>query len=82
MFRDMYATAPELAPTGRILETMTEELVDLELTSTLNKELGMKDVFIHGDLWSGNLMWNETDKGLRLSRIVDYQVSQITYNRI
>ncbi|CAJ0601783.1 unnamed protein product [Cylicocyclus nassatus] len=75
MFQDMYAAAPELEPAGKLLETMTADIVDLELTSTLNKELGMQDVFVHGDLWSANLMWTSAGDGLRLSRIVDYQVT-------
>ncbi|VDK46537.1 unnamed protein product [Cylicostephanus goldi] len=75
MFQDMYAAAPELEPAGKVLETMTADIVDLELTSTLNKELGMQDVFVHGDLWSANLIWTSAGTGLRLSKIVDYQVT-------
>ncbi|CAJ0601785.1 unnamed protein product, partial [Cylicocyclus nassatus] len=77
MFQDMYAAAPELEPAGKMLETMTADIVDLELTSTLNKELGMQDVFVHGDLWSANLMWTNAGDGLRLSKIVDYQLAHL-----
>ncbi|KHJ83187.1 hypothetical protein OESDEN_17116 [Oesophagostomum dentatum] len=43
----------------------------------MNGELGMKDVFIHGDLWSSNLIWNKTAQGVELSRIVDYQLGHL-----
>ncbi|CAJ0601790.1 unnamed protein product [Cylicocyclus nassatus] len=75
MIQEMYATAPELEPAGKVLETMTRDFVDLELTSTLNEELGMQDVFVHGDLWSANLIWADTANGLSLSGIVDYQLA-------
>ncbi|RCN45176.1 hypothetical protein ANCCAN_08800 [Ancylostoma caninum] len=75
MFRDMYTASEELRPSGEVLEKITEELPLLELTSTMNEELGMKDVFIHGDLWSANLMWSKTENGVRLSRIIDYQLA-------
>ncbi|ETN81033.1 hypothetical protein NECAME_08786 [Necator americanus] len=55
---------------------MAEELVALELTSTMNDELGMKDVFVHGDLWSTNMLWRKTASGrTQLGGIVDYQMS-------
>ncbi|CAJ0601786.1 unnamed protein product [Cylicocyclus nassatus] len=75
MIQEIYATAPELEPAGKVLETMTAEFVDLELTSALNEELGMQDVFVHGDLWSANLIWTNTANGLSLTGIVDYQLA-------
>ncbi|VDO64873.1 unnamed protein product [Heligmosomoides polygyrus] len=35
----------------------------------------MKDVMIHGDLWSANLMWKKTPKGFQLGRIIDFQLA-------
>ncbi|KAK6023234.1 hypothetical protein OSTOST_11042 [Ostertagia ostertagi] len=37
--------------------------------------LGMKDVMIHGDLWSANLLWKKTESGFELARIVDFQLA-------
>ncbi|KHJ97675.1 hypothetical protein OESDEN_02350 [Oesophagostomum dentatum] len=71
--RNLYTTSEELRASGEVLEKMTEELLDLDLTNRINKELGMKDVFVHGDLWSANLLWTKTVNGVKLSRIIDHQ---------
>ncbi|KAK6019644.1 hypothetical protein OSTOST_14715 [Ostertagia ostertagi] len=57
------------------LSAMATELADMKLPSTLNDELGMKDVMIHGDLWSANLLWKKTESGFELARIVDFQLA-------
>ncbi|ETN81031.1 hypothetical protein NECAME_08784 [Necator americanus] len=75
MIVDMYTASEELRPSGEVLNTMTEELVEAEMTVTMNDELGMKDVFVHGDLWSANLLWKKTNNGLELTRIIDYQIA-------
>ncbi|EYC12830.1 hypothetical protein Y032_0045g1113 [Ancylostoma ceylanicum] len=71
--QEMYSRSEELRPAGEKLSKMTDEMYALELTSTLNGELGMEDVFVHGDLWSGNLLWIKTASGVELSKILDYQ---------
>ena len=54
--------------------------LDLSLSSVHFSEanqmnLEMKEVLIHGDLWSTNLMWKRDENGhLQLKAIVDYQV--------
>ncbi|KAK6043685.1 hypothetical protein COOONC_18810 [Cooperia oncophora] len=57
------------------LSKMSAEIADMKLPYSLNDELGMKDVMIHGDLWSANLLWKKTHKGFELARIIDFQVS-------
>ncbi|EYC12817.1 hypothetical protein Y032_0045g1105 [Ancylostoma ceylanicum] len=75
MIQEMYSVSEELRPAGEKLSKMTDEMYAMELTSTLNGELGMEDVFVHGDLWSGNLLWTKTTNGVVLSRVLDYQAS-------
>ncbi|VDL78797.1 unnamed protein product [Nippostrongylus brasiliensis] len=57
------------------LSKMSKDLSNFDLPYTLNRDLGMKDVMVHGDLWSANLMWTRTPNGFKLSRIIDYQLS-------
>ncbi|KHJ97668.1 hypothetical protein OESDEN_02343 [Oesophagostomum dentatum] len=72
-FRDMCAVYKELKPSAEELLEMVEEMLDLDLPSTLNEELGMKDVFVHGDLWSANLLWTKTTDGVVFSKYIDHQ---------
>ncbi|RCN32558.1 hypothetical protein ANCCAN_21639 [Ancylostoma caninum] len=76
MIQELYSASEDLKPAGEKLAKMVDEMFVLELTSTMNKELGMEDVFVHGDLWSGNLLWTKTAGGLRLSKVVDYQAAE------
>ncbi|KHJ97674.1 hypothetical protein OESDEN_02349, partial [Oesophagostomum dentatum] len=73
--RDLCTTSEELRPSAEVLEEMVEELLDLDLTCRINKELGMKDVFVHGDLWSANLLWTKTARGVTLNSIIDHQLA-------
>ncbi|KHJ97669.1 hypothetical protein OESDEN_02344 [Oesophagostomum dentatum] len=72
-FRDMCTVYKELKPSAEELLKLVEEMLDLDLPSTLNKELGMKDVFVHGDLWSANLLWTRTTDGVLFSKYIDHQ---------
>ncbi|PAV91293.1 hypothetical protein WR25_27216 isoform E, partial [Diploscapter pachys] len=55
------------------MEAMT--LDKIKQFDSLFANLEMKEVLIHGDLWSTNLMWKRDENGhLQLKAIVDYQV--------
>ncbi|ETN81036.1 hypothetical protein NECAME_08790 [Necator americanus] len=82
LFRGIHTASEELKPTGEELEEIAEELVSLELNTTMNNELGMQDVLIHGDLWSTNMLWRRTPDGMRLSGIVDYQMAHFRCSSI
>ncbi|KAK6752027.1 hypothetical protein RB195_003447 [Necator americanus] len=75
VIHEMYTASEELKPSGEVLEKMANELTTLELTSTINEELGMKDVIVHGDLWPTNMLWKKTESGVELCRILDFQLS-------
>ncbi|KHJ92429.1 hypothetical protein OESDEN_07683 [Oesophagostomum dentatum] len=74
-FRDLCTTSKELRPSGEVLEKMIEELLDLDLVCRINAELGMKDVFVHGDFWSANLLWTKTARGVKFNSIIDHQLA-------
>lgn len=34
-----------------------------------------RDVLVHGDLWSANILWEENEGKFLVSKVIDYQVS-------
>ncbi|KHN80107.1 putative kinase-like protein [Toxocara canis] len=63
------------------LTTLTEqvnncldEIFDVEIIGRLHKEMGMKPVLVHGDLWSGNVIWRKDGERNKLAAIVDWQL--------
>ncbi|VDM41562.1 unnamed protein product [Toxocara canis] len=63
------------------LTTLTEqvnncldEIFDVEIIGRLHKEMGMKPVLVHGDLWSGNVIWRKNGQRNKLVAIVDWQL--------
>ncbi|WKY13351.1 hypothetical protein Q1695_004288 [Nippostrongylus brasiliensis] len=59
-------------------EAVKNEVCDLSIMDTLCEKLGMKPVFCHGDLWSNNLIWKETENGsVELAAIIDFQTAHL-----
>ncbi|EFP11088.1 hypothetical protein CRE_30987 [Caenorhabditis remanei] len=69
----------ELSETANRVEAFGLELVNFDMVKNLNTYLGIKkDVLVHGDLWSANIMWTEKEDGeLKVNKIIDYQSIQL-----
>ncbi|EGT55445.1 hypothetical protein CAEBREN_31553 [Caenorhabditis brenneri] len=51
------------------------ELVNFDLVKNLNKYIGInRDVLVHGDLWSANILWTKNGERFSVNKIIDYQV--------
>ncbi|CAD6187027.1 unnamed protein product [Caenorhabditis auriculariae] len=50
------------------------ELVHDDDIAGINKNLGMKDVLIHGDLWSANILWVNKGEEDEIAKVIDYQL--------
>ncbi|VDM81957.1 unnamed protein product [Strongylus vulgaris] len=58
------------------LESVSSEILDMDLGDHLSEKLGMKPVLCQGDMWSTNMIWRQGDKGIELAAIVDFQLKQ------
>uniref|UniRef100_A0A1I7UYA0 CHK domain-containing protein n=2 Tax=Caenorhabditis tropicalis TaxID=1561998 RepID=A0A1I7UYA0_9PELO len=58
----------------RKIEDFGKEIVNFELASNLNKYVDIrKNVLVHGDLWSPNVLWKHIDGKFSVENIIDYQ---------
>ncbi|KAK5977580.1 hypothetical protein GCK32_010756 [Trichostrongylus colubriformis] len=55
------------------LETILDEIVDLDNMIKITTSLGMEKVLCHGDLWSTNLIWRKGAKDVELAAVIDFQ---------
>lgn len=69
----------ELSEVADRVDAFGLELVNFDLVKNLNSYLGIKkDVLIHGDLWSANILWNQEENGnYSVKKIIDYQSVQL-----
>ncbi|CAB3397783.1 unnamed protein product [Caenorhabditis bovis] len=50
------------------------KIIDIDLMDNVNKVVGIeKDVLVHGDLWSANLLWVKKNGIEVIDKIIDYQ---------
>ncbi|CAL2044144.1 unnamed protein product [Caenorhabditis brenneri] len=61
------------------LESYESNILNYEKAFKLNKHLGIQhDVFVHGDLWSANILWAQGDNTIHFAcKILDYQLAHV-----
>ncbi|KAK5978519.1 CHK domain-containing protein [Trichostrongylus colubriformis] len=55
------------------LETILDEITDLDNMIKIPTSLGMEKVLCHGDLWSTNMIWRKGAKDVELAAVIDFQ---------
>ncbi|CAJ80810.1 CHK kinase-like domain-containing protein [Caenorhabditis elegans] len=62
---------PEMQKLTETFATTLPEIITADELDLVPCKLGMKKVFVHGDLWSANIMWNQEG---HLKKLIDFQM--------
>ncbi|CAJ0588412.1 unnamed protein product [Cylicocyclus nassatus] len=78
MMNVLRATASE-ENTERIdrVEKALPDIVDIEKADHLPEKLGMRRVFCHGDLWTANMLWKESNGEMSVAALIDFQTAHM-----
>lgn len=60
------------------VEELSAKILDFDRAFNLNKFVGIsKNVFVHGDLWSANILWTTGENGdISARKVLDYQLTR------
>uniref|UniRef100_A0A914ZRV5 CHK kinase-like domain-containing protein n=1 Tax=Parascaris univalens TaxID=6257 RepID=A0A914ZRV5_PARUN len=56
------------------LRGIFSDVFDLDFEGNLYKQMGLKPVMIHGDLWCSNVMWRGEEGSRYLAALIDWQL--------
>ncbi|PAV68532.1 hypothetical protein WR25_02980 [Diploscapter pachys] len=66
---------PAIAPLAKKFAEILPNIIKSEEIDKLPEKLGLEKVFVHGDFWPANLMWDCQNGETKLAKLIDFQMS-------